>query len=520
MAAKNTLSFVDLVAQHNPQRPKPAVPAVPSATGTAKPRIDAPPTAAATTAATGAGTVANKVGGDALYRPETGKSLADLDKRPDVLTFMYHTGANSDQAIKAIQYGIWKNYTPENGWGEKSAQDIQIARQRGEWTPGDGSGFEWKYNDTTGAGQIMPYYRNWGEGDYLQPSWLVLSGNGGTPGKSTIIPAGYTKKEFENMARLNGASQEALDAFAQRFGYNTFQSLNWEWAVKEGRNNSRDPYRTFEGTYRRDPAEWGGDYAVRGAGYDIPSVIRADGTVVPLNEVPGNSYYGMTADQFKQKPKSSGLMSAAMGLFGQGGFGGTPTAYDLMTRYSAKDTPLMAQARGQALQIANSRGLMNSSIATQAGEEAALGTVLPLASQDADNAAQKERLGMELTSRERIALAQMGSQERLAQLDIASRERMQGNEIGYQTSERALDRSLQEQLAQWNLSSTDRDSAMKSVISMEQLYNQQYANIMANTSLSSEDRAAQLTAAKNLRDVQLDLIQQMYQISLDWGQSA
>lgn len=180
----------------------------------------------------------------------------------------------------------------------------------------------------------------------------------------------------------------------------------------------------------------------------------------------------------------------------------------------------MAQARGQAMQIANSRGLLNSSIATQAGEEAALGTVLPLASQDADNAAQKERLGMELSSRERIALAQIGSQERLAQLDLTSRERMQANEIGYQQGERALDRSLQEQLAQWNLSSTDRDGAMRSVISMEQLYNTQYANIMANTNLSADDRAAQLTAAKNLRDVQLDLIQQLYGISLDWGQAA
>lgn len=539
MVATNKPDFLAMARAHDPQHPLPAAAAV-----TEKPKTVAPPTggvgAAPTPTVKSDGSINSTLASalnsagkaltpvlsgavgpqkstqDALIRPGGAQQV----KAPNVLQFMYATGANSQQAVKAIKSGIWRNYIPENGW--EDASKIQGMRSNGQWAAGDGSQFEWKYNDYAGDGQILPYYRKWANdgSDYTLPSFMVISGNGGQKSYGSAIPMGLTKREFEIEARLQGASQQALDNFAKQFGYNTFESLNWDWAVKEGRSAWKDQYKTFDGTYRRDPNKWQGEYAVRGD-QDMPYLVRADGTRVPLNEVEGSGYFGVdtTKNWDPKKGAGAGLMAAALGgRFGQGG--GTPTAFDLMTRYSSKDNPLMAQARGQAMQIANSRGLLNSSIATQAGEEAALGTVLPLASQDADNAAQKERLGMELSSRERIALAQIGSQERLAQLDLTSRERMQANEISYQQGERALDRSLQEQLAQWNLSSTDRDGAMRSVISMEQLYNTQYANIMANTNLSAEDRAAQLTAAKNLRDVQLDLIQQLYGISLDWNQAA
>jgi hypothetical protein len=47
------------------------------------------------------------------------------------------------------------------------------------------------------------------------------------------------------------------------------------------------------------------------------------------------------------------------------------------------DSPLMQGARTRATQSANARGLINSSMAVQAGEEAVHGAALPIASQDA-----------------------------------------------------------------------------------------------------------------------------------------
>ncbi|MGZ5648754.1 MAG: hypothetical protein ACXWG8_00340 [Usitatibacter sp.] len=49
-----------------------------------------------------------------------------------------------------------------------------------------------------------------------------------------------------------------------------------------------------------------------------------------------------------------------------------------------KDSPLMQQARSRALIEANNRGLINSSMAQQAGEEAAIQSALPIAQQDAN----------------------------------------------------------------------------------------------------------------------------------------
>lgn len=47
------------------------------------------------------------------------------------------------------------------------------------------------------------------------------------------------------------------------------------------------------------------------------------------------------------------------------------------------DNPIMQTARSQAAQAANSRGLLNSSMAVQSGEQAAINSALPIATQDA-----------------------------------------------------------------------------------------------------------------------------------------
>lgn len=81
---------------------------------------------------------------------------------------------------------------------------------------------------------------------------------------------------------------------------------------------------------------------------------------------------------------------------GKVALGGT-TGYDATTRtvdpdqtvagqldkVLAKDSPLITKARAGSADQANSRGLINSSIAAGAGESAAIGAALPIAQQDA-----------------------------------------------------------------------------------------------------------------------------------------
>lgn len=310
---------------------------------------------------------------------------------------------------------------------------------------------------------------------------------------------------------------------------------------------------------------------------------------------------------------------------------------DKVKQLSSQDSPLMQQAKTDGLKVANRRGLLNSSMAAGASQDATLRQVLPIASQDANQAFQKnmqasdftlkmvgqdddqnwqsseksldrtlqtdlsaadrastegiakaqrdldllmqtnnislqdrqqvrdisskegmasaERAlqdlmqGRDITSREGLAAADRALQTGMQATDIASREKlasddrtlqtfmqgrdissreglaaqdrtlqqtMQDKEIGYQSAERGLDRQLQEQLASWNLKSADRGAAAQMLSNMQSSYQDSYTAIMANTALDAKTREAQIVSARNLRDRNLSLVEQLFVIDLSW----
>lgn len=198
-----------------------------------------------------------------------------------------------------------------------------------------------------------------------------------------------------------------------------------------------------------------------------------------------------------------------------------------VTAITKQDSPLMQAAATEGLKIANRRGLLNSSIAAGASTGAALDRALPIASQDAsqdfqrNSAARSFEYGMAAQDSSQAAadtqqIRDIKSREGLAAEERNLQTKMQQTEIGYQKGERALDRGLQEKLASWNLKSSDRNAAAQLLTNMESMYQQSYQSVMNNTALSAADRTAQLTSAKNLRDRQLNLVEQMYAIDLTW----
>lgn len=166
-----------------------------------------------------------------------------------------------------------------------------------------------------------------------------------------------------------------------------------------------------------------------------------------------------------------------------------------------------------------------------------------------DRGLQDRMQGRDIASREKLTLAQIASSEGMAAADraledlmqsralgaadrqqirdISSREglaaaerylqkQMQDREIRYQRTERNLDRSLQQKLASWNLASGDRNAAAQLLTNMESMYQTSFQSIMNNQALSAEQRTAQLTAAKALRDRQLNFVEQLYDVDLKW----
>ena len=67
----------------------------------------------------------------------------------------------------------------------------------------------------------------------------------------------------------------------------------------------------------------------------------------------------------------------------------TDTVAGQLAGLMTKENPVMLQARTKAAQTANARGLLNSSMAVEAGESAAIGAALPIAQSDAATYSQQ-----------------------------------------------------------------------------------------------------------------------------------
>ena len=74
-----------------------------------------------------------------------------------------------------------------------------------------------------------------------------------------------------------------------------------------------------------------------------------------------------------------------------------------LTKVLSTGSPLLTRARTGAAQVANRRGLLNSSMAVQAGEAAVLDVALPIASQQAGQIQQSNLAGGQIASTEGLA---------------------------------------------------------------------------------------------------------------------
>lgn len=97
----------------------------------------------------------------------------------------------------------------------------------------------------------------------------------------------------------------------------------------------------------------------------------------------------------------------------------TDTVAGQMSSLLGQDNPYMEAAQGNAMEQANSRGLLNSSIAAGAGTGAAISAALPIAQADAGTNFSTKQLN---TQAENTSLSQGSSQ--MAQQELAG---IQGN---------------------------------------------------------------------------------------------
>ena len=160
-----------------------------------------------------------------------------------------------------------------------------------------------------------------------------------------------------------------------------------------------------------------------------------------------------------------------------------------------KDSPIMQQARAGAARSANRRGLLNSSIAVGAGEDAAIKSALPIASQDAQQASQRNIAESgQRNQREMQTVDNMAQDTRLGRT-IASQEGQQRTDIDARFGLARLDNDAQATRLATSTASQERMNAADIAGQRERLA----------TTIGGQERlqAAEAAAAKERQGIQL-----------------
>jgi hypothetical protein len=150
------------------------------------------------------------------------------------------------------------------------------------------------------------------------------------------------------------------------------------------------------------------------------------------------------------------------------------------------DNPLMTQARANALKEANKRGLINSTMAAQAGEQALISQALPIA--QADSAAY-----LQVGARNQDATNTFSLRDKDFENTQNLEDFRQQSQRAAQTEGSNLRLTEQEQQFQNSNSMFERDNDLKERLTM--------AGIRSNEQISAQQAAGQMAAASAQREV-------------------
>jgi hypothetical protein len=190
------------------------------------------------------------------------------------------------------------------------------------------------------------------------------------------------------------------------------------------------------------------------------------------------------------------------------------------------DNPLVQQARTRAVEAANKRGLLNSSMAVQAGEQAALNVALPIASQDASTHAQRGAMNQQFQQQAGGGSYGTG----LIGTNLQAQQTIQKDQQGYSQDNMRLQTDLQKGLAQLgndlDLSRIDRQVFANTQGSYLQAVNElirqtqiSVGELQAAEGIPTADKSKMLADQGTLLKTHLTLYKDLYENASTWSQN-
>lgn len=203
------------------------------------------------------------------------------------------------------------------------------------------------------------------------------------------------------------------------------------------------------------------------------------------------------------------------------GLGGTSSALvdEEAARIMSQDSALMQKAKTDGLRTANSRGLLNSSMAAQASQAAVLDQVVPMASQNAGQNFDTQRSTQDFEEEQSLATQQGEIQTGLLQTESDLKRAENEEQRTFEAEQANLDRNLQSYLAEMDIDAADRRGVENTLINAYNDYEQSIASVNSNPDLSSYERQSQIDAAQNLLAQKIDYTQQLYSNAYEWPEN-
>lgn len=309
---------------------------------------------------------------------------------------------------------------------------------------------------------------------------------------------------------------------------------------KEGR--SAYEYHRDKGTFDRDPvlagdleagvpfvwardvsranAEAYGDHqhpvtgrsTVQGHGAELKGLMPGRGTRGPNDGRAGTGMGGPGGTLWPRMPNAltdrpDGMIPQVgpriprVGLAAQGEEGDIPGVSGRLRGLLSRTSPYIQRARTRALQDANRRGLMSSSIAQGAGEAAAIDAALPIAQADAGIAASERAMAHEA----RQAELQRQFAGRQAELDRETQRLMQDRGLSFEAAQAEASRAQNQQRA-----------LQSGLQHAQDQYQTSLDRLTANLDLPVEERHRMEEHYSYVYDEALRGLQALYGVDISW----
>ena len=192
-----------------------------------------------------------------------------------------------------------------------------------------------------------------------------------------------------------------------------------------------------------------------------------------------------------------------------------------------QNSDYIKQARAQGERAAGKRGLLNSSIAAGSGQSAAIAAALPIASQDATIASQKNQTQAEFVNQTKLNDQTITGQKDLAAINNAAELARQKEAQGFQLTQQEKDNIAQMDRLTANLSSQERQALLSSETSLKAAqiqssdnlsgnYLSALSNLMANGKVPAATRNQLIAEYQRVTQQSAQLRSNLAKVSISW----